>query len=142
MENADHVPPMPDSFFANTSNEIKKLRDSLAQGANPGIYSEPCMLILHSLEKLKDELERTSAYSLDRVTAILSYMREEVHGDVPLKQIQDSVTKEMIKATCFPFYQNVRKVRGYQVTRCVNHAMASLIYPQFLIAHGLYPNND
>ena len=113
MENADHVPPAPDSLFANTSNEIKKLRDSLAQGANPGIYSEPCMLILHSLEKLKDELERTSAYSLDRVTVILSRMWEEVHGGVPLKKIQDSVTKEMIKATCFPFYQNVCKVRGY-----------------------------
>ena len=87
MENVDHVPPVVESLFANTSNEIKKLRDSLAQGANPGIYSEPCMLILHSLEKLKDELERTSAYSPDRVTAILSRMREEVHGDVPLKQI-------------------------------------------------------
>ena len=85
MENED-VPPI-ENLFGNTTNEIKKLRDSLAQGANPGIYSEPCMLILHSLEKLKDELERTSTYSPDRVVAILAHMREELHGDVPLKQI-------------------------------------------------------
>ncbi|XP_059070200.1 uncharacterized protein LOC131054334 [Cryptomeria japonica] len=106
------------------------------------MYKSTCTSIFDSLQTLRDRLVSHTSFSPEVIEDIYRQLRSEVRGPHSFVDVVGVVSKETIKERCFPQYQEKSKVRGYQVTRCIDPQVASLIYPRFLAAHDRYPNND
>ena len=77
------------------------------------------------------------------LASIYRKLRAKILGDASFDDVNRVAPKDVIKKDLFPSYEGVRgRVRGYQVTRCRDPIIASMIYPHFLATHGCYPNND
>ena len=77
------------------------------------------------------------------LASISRELRAEVSGNASFDDFKRVAPKDIIKREIFPEYAGTwGRVRSYRVTQCRDPIIASMIYPQFLAAHGHYPNND
>lgn len=140
------IPPQDreqsENLFDRTNKEIQKLQESIDSPSSSTIYRNTCQSILDSLIAIRNDIQRTSAYSPDVVQSILERKRWEVSSGLSLKEVAKLVPKEILKTQVWPSYTEKQYVKGYQVTKCQDPAISALIYPRFLAAHGRYPNND